>query len=83
MILTKLATHAHLQTLQDIKNDTLDWIWMDESGDKVLQLLAPINQAYHKENEKQKAEVRAKKAKATVERCIALRQLCSTMCSLQ
>jgi superfamily II DNA/RNA helicase len=71
MILTKLATHARLQTLQDIKNDTPDWVWMDEYGDEVLQLLAPIDKAYHEENEKQKTEARAKKAKVTVEKRIA------------
>ena len=67
-VLTRLATRARLKSVEDIKEDMSDWLWADEYAEEVLQILTPIDRAWHEENERQKAEKRAKKAKHTSER---------------
>jgi hypothetical protein len=66
--LTKIATHACIQTLGDIKEEIPKWIWANEYGDIVLKLLEPINRAWHEENKQKKAENKAKQAKVSAEK---------------
>jgi hypothetical protein len=66
-VLTKLATRARLKTLSDIKNEIPEWQWADEYGEEVLTLLAPIDVAWHEENEQMKAENKAKRARVSAE----------------
>jgi hypothetical protein len=66
-VLTKFAARSRLQTVADIKEEAPEWGWVDEYGDEILKLLQPIDQAWHKENEKKKAENKAKHARVTEE----------------
>jgi hypothetical protein len=67
-ILTKIATRARIQTLGDINKQIPEWIWADEYGDAVLELLEPIDRSWHEENEQKKAENKAKRAKVSAEK---------------
>jgi superfamily II DNA/RNA helicase len=66
-VLTKIASRARLKTFADIKEELLDWIWVDEYGNEALQVLVPIDAAWNEENEREKAERKAKKARVTKE----------------
>ena len=59
-ILTKIATHARIQMLNNIKKEIPEWIWADEYGETILKLLEPIDRSWHEENERKKAENKAK-----------------------
>jgi hypothetical protein len=67
-VLTKLASRARIKTVADIKNEVPEWLWADEYGDAILQLLEPIDLAWHEESERTKAEKKAKRAKISAER---------------
>jgi hypothetical protein len=66
-VLTKLATQARLKTLADIQERIPEWGWADEYGEEILKLLEPIDNAWHEENERKKAENKVKRAQLSEE----------------
>lgn len=67
-VLKKLASRARIRTVSDIKDEVPEWLWVDEYGDVVLKLLEPIDSEWYKENEKQKEDKKAKRAKTTADK---------------
>jgi hypothetical protein len=65
--LTKLATCADIKTVDLMKAQIPDWIWADDYGEEVLELLQPIDSAWKAELDAKAKENRAKKAKTVAE----------------
>ena len=61
--LTKLATSADIKTVDSIKTQIPDWIWADEYGEDVLNLLKPIDSAWKAEIDAKAKENRARAKK--------------------
>ncbi len=59
-ILAKLAKLAYIQTVADIKDVIPEWIWADEHGTEVLDLLRPVDQEWRAQRDE---EIRVKSDK--------------------
>jgi len=66
-VLSKLASHARLKTLELIKEEIPGWFLADEYGGAVIKVLEPIDKGWVEENEQRREENRAKRAKRSAE----------------
>lgn len=66
-MLSKLATHARLKTLDLIKAEAPGWILAERYGEDVLKVLEPIDKVWIEEAKQRKEENRAKRAKQSAE----------------
>ena len=65
--ITKLATRARINTLDDIKEEIPEWDRADEYGEEVLRLLQPLDASWHEENERRKSERKEERARINKE----------------
>ncbi|THG96112.1 hypothetical protein EW026_g5664 [Hermanssonia centrifuga] len=66
-ILKQLAKAAHIRTMDDIKREIPDWIWVDDHGEDVIARLRPIDEQWNTERLEAAEENKAKRRRTSEE----------------
>lgn len=67
-VLSKLASLAHVRTLEDIQQFIPDWPWAEDYGEEVLAHLRTCDNDWTRQKEREREEKMAKRLKESRER---------------
>jgi hypothetical protein len=66
-VINKLATRAHLQTVEDVQREIPEWDFAKEHGADALAIIKEVDDAWKQEHEREKQERKEKRKKISLE----------------